>query len=145
MAYNAPGNSPSFIKPILLAFFAASVLLTGAVFVITTLQPSKTDGVASSSGTGSSAFSKRFLKAFAPIFSGSCVKSGTAALAKNGVDTTADGVGAKIEIYCTCATDQFASKLSVPELLKFKFNPSSEPTASKIKNIMQECREKIGQ
>jgi hypothetical protein len=145
MAYNAPGDSPGFIKPILLAFIAASILLAGAFFVITTLYSSKTDSATGSSGTRSSAFTEGFMKAFVPIFRGSCVKSGTAALTKNGVDTTADGIDAKIETYCTCATGQFASKLSIPELLKFKFDPSSEPAASKIKNIMQECREEIGQ
>jgi hypothetical protein len=144
MAYNASGDSPGFIKPILLAFIAASVLLAGAFFTLTMLHSSKTDGAARSSGSGSSAFTEGFLKAFVPIFRGTCVKSANASLAQHGVDTTADGTGAKIETYCTCATDQFASKLTIPEVLKFKLNPSSEPAASKIKNIMQECQEKTG-
>jgi hypothetical protein len=132
------------IKPILLAFLAASVLLGAAFLAISTLHSSKTDGTASAGGTGGSTFTEALLKAVMPVFRGSCVRSANAALTKNGVDATADGVGAKIEIYCTCATDHFAGELTIPELLKFKLNPSSEPAASKIRNIMQECQEKSG-
>jgi len=144
MAYNAAGHPPGFIRPILLTFIAASVLLGAAFFAISTFHSSKTDGAASAGGTSGSTFTQALLKAVVPVFRGSCVRSANAALAKNGVDTTADGVGTKIEIYCTCATDRFASDLTIPELLMFKFNPSSEPAASKIRNIMQECQEKSG-
>ena len=78
-----------------------------------------------------------------PVFRGGCVKSANAALAKNGIDTDAQGISAKIDSYCTCATDRFAGELTIPELVAFKFNPASEPAASKIKNISQECREQI--
>jgi hypothetical protein len=144
MAYNAPGNSPGFIKPILLAFIAASVLLAMAFLAISMLHSSRTDSAAGAGGTGGSTFTEAVLKAVMPVFRGTCVKSANASLAQHGFDTSADGVDAKIETYCTCATDRFASDLTIPELLKFKLNPSSEPAASKIKNIMQECQEKSG-
>ena len=141
MPYTAPGASPGFIKPILLAFLAAFILVGGAFFVITMLQPSSTSGTTRSTGTGSSSFTAGLMKAFVPIFRGTCVKSANASLTQHGFDTSADNNGAKIEAYCTCATDHFSSELSIPELLKFKLNPSSEPAASKIKIIMQECQE----
>jgi hypothetical protein len=144
MAYNAPGDAPGFIKPVLLAFIAASVLLAGAVYVIAMLHSPKTDNATRSAGASGSAFTEGFLKAFVPIFRGTCIKSANASLVEHGVDTATDGTGAKIETYCTCAIDRFASDLTIPELLKFKLNPSSEPAASKIKKIIEECQEKAG-
>jgi len=151
MVYNIPGDDalgsgkpPSWIKPAVIGFVAASILLGGAFIVLATLDPAKTDGAAKPDVAAKSTFSESFLKSFVPVFREGCVKSAHAALAQNGVDQSADGVGAKIEAYCSCATDHTASDLTIPQLVAFKLNPASEPAATKIKTIIRDCQAQIG-
>jgi hypothetical protein len=146
MAYNSPDHNAvwsrpprRWVKPTIIAFVAAFILLAGTVFAIGMLQSHPSDGAA---GTAGSTFREAFLKSFVPVFRNGCVKSADAALTQHGVDLSAGGVGTKIETYCTCAAGHAANELSIPELIAFKLNPSSEPAASKMKNIIQECQAK---
>jgi hypothetical protein len=152
MAYNAPGDnpfgsgtSPIWVKPTIFAAALAFIIVAGAYFAIEMYGRPKTDGAAQPNPTIASSSNEGFLKSFVSAFRGSCVKSANAAVAQKGVDPSADGMSAKVDAYCDCATDRMANEVSVPELVKFKFNPSSEPAASKIKNIVHECAQKIRQ
>jgi hypothetical protein len=138
------GETPSLIKPLIIAFAAAFVLLGGAFFVLAMLDPPKPDGVANSQTAAGSSFSDSFLKSFVPAFREGCVKSAQAALTKNGVDLSANGIGAKVEAYCTCATDHTASDLTVEQLMEFQLNPASEPAATKMKDIVKQCQALMG-
>jgi len=152
MVYNIPGNaafepedSPSLMKPVIIAFAAAFVLLGGAFFLLATLDPPVTGGAGKPEAAVGSSFSQGFLKSFVPAFREGCVKSAQAALTRNGTDLSADGVGAKIEAYCTCATDHTATDLTITQLMAFKLNPASEPAATKMKDIVRVCGGQIGE
>jgi hypothetical protein len=152
MAYNIPGDdalgsedSPSLIKPIIIAFVAAFILLGGAFFLLATLDPPVTDRAAKPEAAASSSFSEGILKSFVPASREGCVKSAQAAMTRNGADVSADGVDAKIEAYCSCAIDHTATDLTVTQLMAFKLNPASEPAATKMKDIVRVCEGQIGE
>jgi len=119
-------------------------VLSGIFLAVDNLAPSKQSG---SPGTPkpAEAFSFRgILKSVSPMLRERCAKSARAALTQRGIDPADDDVGPKIDSYCTCAVDRSLDEMSIGEFLAFRLNPSSEPAASKMKTIMQQCQEGIG-
>jgi hypothetical protein len=131
-------------KSLIIAFAAAFVILAGIFLALAMREPPKTDSAAKPEATIGSSFSDGFLKSFSPAFRDGCIKSAQAALTQRGVDLSTNGVGAKIETYCTCATDHAASDLTVPELMELRSNPASEPAATKMKEVIGKCQAEAG-
>jgi len=133
------------IKPIVIAVLAGIVLLGGAYRVLNNLKPSAPAGAAhTAEEQDAEAGGSDFMKSFVAFFRDSCVTSAKATLTQNGVDPTSKDNEAKVDSYCSCAVDGVHAQLSVQELIALKLNPSSEPAASKMKDIVKACLEKVG-
>jgi hypothetical protein len=144
MTDDQPAAFPSgsgWLVPVVIAFAVGFLLLTGIFYALDHLPASK-----AGSGTDKPAETlsvKNVLKSVAPILRERCAASAKASLSQRGVDTSQANIAATIDSYCTCAVDRSTEELSVRDLLAFKLNPSSEPAASKMKSIMQKCREAV--
>jgi len=105
----------------------------------------KQNKAAGPSGQSEAVSVRSVLKSLSPMLHDRCAASAKAALAQRGLDVSGGDTGRAIDGYCACAVDRTVEEMSVRDLLAFMLNRSSEPAASKMKNIMQKCQEGIGQ
>jgi hypothetical protein len=136
-----PNSGRGWLVPVAIAFAIGFLVLTGIFYALDHLPQPKPQGGADTAKPAGTLSVKSLLKSVAPMLRERCVTSAKAALTQNGIDPSQESVGTKIENYCTCAVDRSTEELSLRDLLAFKLNPSSEPAASKMKNIMQKCQE----
>jgi hypothetical protein len=119
-------------------------VLSGIFFVFDDLYPAKKASAENADGRSGPGAVQNLIKALSPMLRERCVNSAKAALSQQGINAAVEEIGAKVESYCACAIGHSSAELSITELLAFKLNPSSEPAASKMKNIIRECQDAIG-
>lgn len=135
--------SSGWIVAVVIAFAAGFLVLTGIFYAMDHLPAPKPSGGTDTAKPSETLSVKSILKSIAPMLHERCATSAKAALAQRGIDTSQGKIAATIDNYCTCTVDQSTDELSVRDLLAFKLNPSSEPAASKMKNIMQKCQQAL--
>jgi len=132
-----------WVVPVVIAFAIGFLVLTGVFYALDRLPAPKPGGGSDTHKPTETLSVKSVLKSVAPMLHERCAASAKAALTQRGIDTSQGNVAATIESYCTCAVDRSTEELSIRDLLAFRLNPSSEPAASKMKNIMQKCQESL--
>jgi len=136
-------SSFGWLVPVVIAFAVGFLVLTGSFYALDHLPAPKPGDSGETAKPAESLSLQSILKSVAPMLRERCAASAKAALTQRGVDTSQGKIAATIDSYCTCAVDRSTEELSVRDLLAFKLNPSSEPAASKMKDIMQKCQESV--
>ena len=136
-------SGSSWLLPVVIAFAIGFLALTGAFYAMDHLPAPKADDGDGTAKPTEKLSLQNVLKSVAPMLKERCATSAKAALTQRGIDASKGDVAATIDSYCTCAVDRSTAELSIRDLLAFKLNPSSEPAASKMKNIMQKCQDAL--
>jgi hypothetical protein len=136
----APKSIPGWLVPVVIAFAVGFLALTGIFYAMDHLPAPKPGAGTDTTKTLSV---QNMLKSVAPMLRERCATSAKAALTQRGIDPAKNNVAATIDSYCTCAVDRSTEELSIRDLLAFRLNPSSEPAASKMKDIMQKCQDAL--
>ena len=129
--------------PVAIAFAVGFLALSGFYVAIDNLAPSRQPRAGDTPKPAEPTAFQTILTTIAPMLRERCAKAARAALAQNGTDPGNGDADKAINSYCACTVDRSTEEMSIGEFLAFRFNPSSEPAASKMKDIMQKCQEAI--
>ena len=136
-------SGAGWLVPVVIAFAVGFAVLTGIFYALDHLHAPRPGDRSDTAKPSETLSVKSILKSVAPMLHERCAASANAALTQRGIDTSKGNIAATIESYCACAVDRSTEELSVRDFMAFKLNPSSEPAASKMKDIMQKCQEAL--